>query len=142
MDDLHVNGKLTLGENTADNGGLRLAWMALLADAASNHTSLDQKTATGYTPKQELFLGWGQNWCASERPEFLRLAVQVDVHSPDRIRANGVIVNMPEFGAGLRLQDRASRCRRRRRRCAASGETAVIEAALRVGSARAMGRYA
>ena len=98
VDDLHVNGKLTLGENTADNGGLRLAWMALLADAASNHTSLDQKTATGYTPKQELFLGWGQNWCASERPEFLRMAVQVDVHSPDRIRANGVVVNMPEFG--------------------------------------------
>jgi endothelin-converting enzyme/putative endopeptidase len=97
VDDLHVNGKLTLGENTADNGGLRLAWMALLADAASQHTSLDQKTATGYTPKQELFLGWGQNWCASERPEYVRLAVQADVHSPDHIRANGVVVNMPEF---------------------------------------------
>ncbi|HEY1964894.1 MAG TPA: M13-type metalloendopeptidase, partial [Acidobacteriaceae bacterium] len=76
---------------------LRLAWMALLADAASSHTLLDQKTATGFTPKQELFLGWGQNWCASERSEYLRLAVQVDVHSPDRIRANGVVVNMPEF---------------------------------------------
>jgi endothelin-converting enzyme/putative endopeptidase len=101
VDDLHVNGKLTLGENTADNGGLRLAWMALLADAASSHTPLDQKTATGYTPKQELFLGWGQNWCSSERPEYVRLAVQVDVHSPDRIRANGVIVNMPEFGGAF-----------------------------------------
>jgi endothelin-converting enzyme/putative endopeptidase len=98
VDDLHVNGKLTLGENTADNGGLRLAWMALLADAASSHTPLDQKTASGYTPKQELFLGWGQNWCSSERPEYVRLAVQADVHSPDRIRANGVVVNMPEFG--------------------------------------------
>ncbi len=98
VDDLHVNGKLTLGENTADNGGLRLAWMALLADAAGSHPPLDQKTATGYTPKQELFLGWGQNWCSSERPEYVRLAVQVDVHSPDRIRANGVVVNMPEFG--------------------------------------------
>jgi putative endopeptidase len=98
VDDLHVNGKLTLGENTADNGGLRLAWMALVADAASKRTPLDQKTATGYTPKQELFLGWAQNWCASERPEYQRLAVQVDVHSPDHIRANGVIVNMPEFG--------------------------------------------
>jgi putative endopeptidase len=98
VDDLHVNGKLTLGENTADNGGLRLAWMALLADAARNHTAIDQKTASGYTPKQELFLGWGQNWCASERSEYERLAVQVDVHSPDRIRANGVVVNMPEFG--------------------------------------------
>ena len=97
VDDLHVNGKLTLGENTADNGGLRLAWMALLADAAGNHTPLDQKTATGYTAKQELFLGWAQNWCSTERPEMLRMAVRVDPHSPDRIRANGVVVNMPEF---------------------------------------------
>ena len=97
VDDLHVNGKLTLGENTADNGGLRLAWMALLADAASNHTPLDQKTAAGYTPKQELFLGWAQNWCSTDRPEMLRMAVRVDPHSPDRIRANGVVVNMPEF---------------------------------------------
>ncbi len=97
VDDLHVNGKLTLGENTADNGGLRLAWMALMADAAGKHTALDQKTATGYTPKQELFLGWAQNWCSTDRPEMLRLAVQTDVHSPDRVRANGVVVNMPEF---------------------------------------------
>ena len=99
VDNLHVNGKLTLGENTADNGGLRLAWMALLSDAANKQTPLDKKTSTGYTPKQELFLGWAQNWCSTERPELLRLAVQTDVHSPDRIRANGVIVNMPEFGA-------------------------------------------
>jgi endothelin-converting enzyme/putative endopeptidase len=97
VDDLHVNGKLTLGENTADNGGLRLAWMALLADAASKGESLESKTANGYTPKQELFLGWAQNWCSTERPEMLRLAVQTDVHSPDRVRANGVVVNMPEF---------------------------------------------
>jgi putative endopeptidase len=97
VDDLHVNGKLTLGENTADNGGLRLAWMALVADAASKQTPIDQKTATGYTPKQELFLGWAQNWCSSERPEMLRMLVQTDVHSPDRNRANGVVVNMPEF---------------------------------------------
>jgi putative endopeptidase len=98
VDDLHVNGKLTLGENTADNGGLRLAWMALVADAASHAASLDAKTATGFTPKQELFLGWAQNWCSTERPEMQRMLVRVDPHSPDHIRANGVIVNMPEFG--------------------------------------------
>ena len=97
VDDLHVNGKLTLGENTADNGGLRLAWMALVADAAGKHTPLDAKTATGYTPKQEFFLGFAQNYCSTERPELLRMAVRTDPHSPDRIRANGVIVNMPEF---------------------------------------------
>ncbi len=102
VDDIHVNGKLTLGENTADNGGLRLAWMALLADAARNHsaldTALDTRTANGYTPKQQLFLGWAQNWCSTERPEMLRMGARVDAHSPDRIRANGVVVNMPEFG--------------------------------------------
>ncbi|MDQ1694407.1 MAG: putative endopeptidase, partial [Acidobacteriaceae bacterium] len=98
VDDLHVNGKLTLGENTADNGGLRLAWMALLADAARNHTSLDTKVATGYTPKQEFFLGFAQNWCSSERPEMLRLAVQTDPHAPDTLRVKGAILNMPEFG--------------------------------------------
>ena len=79
------------------NGGLRLAWMALLANAASKHESLDTKTATGYTPKQEIFLGWAQNWCSTERPEMQRMLVRIDVHSPDHIRANGVIVNMPEF---------------------------------------------
>ncbi len=97
VDDLHVDGKLTLGENTADNGGLRLAWMALVADAAGKHTPLDQKTAEGTTPAQQIFIGWAQNWCSTERPDYLRLTVRVDPHSPDRIRANGVVVNMPEF---------------------------------------------
>lgn len=98
VDDMHVNGKLTLGENTADNGGLRLAWMALLANAAGDHTALDTKLADGYTAKQHLFIGWAQNWCSTDRPEMMRMAVRTDVHSPDRIRANGVVVNMPEFG--------------------------------------------
>ena len=97
IDDVHVNGKLTLGENTADNGGLRLAWMALLADAARTHKPVDQKNADGYTPAQQLFLGWAQNWCSTMRPEMLRMAAQVDEHSPDHNRANGVVVNMPEF---------------------------------------------
>ncbi len=101
VDDLHVNGKLTLGENTADNGGLRLALMALVANAAANHTNLDQKAADGYTPQQQLFLGWAQNWCANDRPEMTRMQVQTDPHSPDRIRANGVVVNMPEFATAF-----------------------------------------
>ncbi len=101
VEDLHVNGKLTLGENTADNGGLRLALMALVADAAAHGTNLEQKTATGYTPVQEMFLGWAQNWCSTERPEALRMLVQTDPHSPDRIRANGVVVNMPEFATAF-----------------------------------------
>ena len=97
VDTLHVNGKLTLGENTADNGGLRLALMALVADAGRTGVDLAKKDATGYTPQQQLFLGWAQNWCATERPEMVRMLVQTDPHSPDAIRTKGVLVNMPEF---------------------------------------------
>jgi putative endopeptidase len=97
VDDAKVNGKLTLGENTADNGGLRLAFIAFLADAKRKNIDLDQKQ-DGYTPIQQFFLGHGQNWCGSTRPEQLRLQVQTDPHSPREFRANGVVQNMPEFG--------------------------------------------
>jgi len=96
--DTHVNGKLTLGENTADNGGMRLAYMAFLARAAQDGIDLNRKSSAGYTPVQELFLGFAQNWCSQWRPEMERLIVTTDPHSPDRFRTNGVLVNMPEFG--------------------------------------------
>jgi putative endopeptidase len=97
VDDVHVNGKLTLGENTADNGGLRLAFIAFLADAKRKNIDLTQKQ-NGYTPIQQFFLGHGQNWCGSTRPEQLRLQVQTDPHSPREFRVNGVVRNIPEFG--------------------------------------------
>ena len=97
VDDAKVNGKLTLGENTADNGGLRLAFIAFLADAKRKNMDLSQKQ-DGYTPIQQFFLGHGQNWCGSTRPEQLRLQVQTDPHSPREFRVNGVVQNMPEFG--------------------------------------------
>ena len=96
--DTKLNGKLTLGENTADNGGLRLAYMALLARAAQDGVDLKNKSADGYTPLQQFFLGFAQDWCSEWRPEFERLIATTDPHSPDRFRANGVLVNMPEFG--------------------------------------------
>jgi putative endopeptidase len=96
--DVHVNGKLTLGENTADNGGLRLAYEAFLADAQRKHIDLEKKQPDGYTPIQQFFLAYGQNWCGSTRPQQLRLQVQTDPHSPRQYRDNGVIQNMPEFG--------------------------------------------
>jgi putative endopeptidase len=95
--DAKVNGKLTLGENTADNGGLRLAYLAFLSDAARKNISLSEKQ-DGYTPAQQFFLGFGQNWCGDTRPEQLRLQVQTDPHSPRQFRVNGVVQNMPEFG--------------------------------------------
>ena len=67
VDDVKLNGKLTLGENTADNGGLRLALMALPGTAVAAQaarTKLD-----GFTPEQRVFLGWGQVWCENARPE-------------------------------------------------------------------------
>jgi putative endopeptidase len=96
--DTKLNGKLTLGENTADNGGLRLAYMAFLARAAQEGIDLDKKSGEGYTPVQEMFAGFAQDWCAQWRPELERLVATTDPHSPDRFRANGVLVNMPEFG--------------------------------------------
>jgi putative endopeptidase len=105
VDDVHVNGKLTLGENTADNGGLRLAYQAFLTDAQRKHIDLAQKQADGYTPLQEFFLGHGQDWCGQTRPEAMRLQVQTDPHSPRQFRVVGVVQNMPEFGKafGCRL---------------------------------------
>ena len=97
IDDVKVNGKLTLGENTADNGGLRLAFMAFLEDAKRKNIDLKEKQ-DGYTPIQQFFLGHGQTWCGDTRPEQLRLQVQTDPHSPRQFRVNGVVENMPEFG--------------------------------------------
>jgi len=95
--DAKVNGRLTLGENTADNGGLRLAFMAFLADAKRKNIDLEQKQ-DGYTALEQFFVAYGQNWCGDTRPEQLRLQVQTDPHSPREVRVNGVVQNMPEFG--------------------------------------------
>jgi len=95
VDDVHVRGKLTLGENTADNGGLRIAHMALmksLADAAKEAEKID-----GFTPEQRLFIGWGQIWCQNQTDQMARLLAQNNEHSPGNYRANGVVQNMPEF---------------------------------------------
>jgi putative endopeptidase len=97
VDDVKINGKLTLGENTADNGGLRLAYIAFLADAKRKSIDLNNKQ-DGYTPMQQFFLGHGQSWCGDTRAEQLRLQVQTDPHSPRKFRVNGVVRNMPEFG--------------------------------------------
>ncbi len=89
----HVNGRLTLGENTADNGGLRLALMAYLAGpGARNQSKID-----GFTPEQRVFLGWAQVWCENARPEAERLKAATNPHSSNKYRVNGPMSNMPEF---------------------------------------------
>jgi len=93
VDDVKLNGKLTLGENTADNGGLRLAFLAYIASQAGR----ERQTLDGFTPEQRVFLGWAQVWCENRRPEYERLQAQTNPHSPGRYRVNGVVSNMPEF---------------------------------------------
>jgi endothelin-converting enzyme/putative endopeptidase len=93
VDEVKLNGKLTLGENTADNGGLRLAYMALMSKLAGK----EPPPRDGFTAEQRFFLGWGQVWCQNVRPEAARLRAQTDPHSPGNFRVNGVVSNMAEF---------------------------------------------
>jgi putative endopeptidase len=97
VDDLKLNGRLTLGENTADNGGARIALMALEHMIAEDKTGKEGQSIDGYTPEQRFFLGFGRVWCEKQRPENLRLLVTTNPHSPGKYRVNGVVQNMPEF---------------------------------------------
>jgi putative endopeptidase len=93
VDDIKINGKLTLGEDTADLGGLLLAYMAWKDDTKTqNLEPLDD-----LTPDQRFFVGYGQSWCGQTRDETKRLRATVDPHSPEKYRTNGVVSNMPEF---------------------------------------------
>jgi endothelin-converting enzyme/putative endopeptidase len=102
VDDLKLNGRLTLGENTADNGGARIALMALEHMMADD--SATAQTINGYTPQQRFFLGYGRAWCEKRRPEYSRMLVSVDPHSPGKYRVNGVVQNMPEFLKAFRCK--------------------------------------
>jgi endothelin-converting enzyme/putative endopeptidase len=100
VDDLHVNGRLTLGENLADIGGLRLAYLAYLDHAEKAGVDLTKPGSAEYgglTPVQQFFAAYGQGWCESRRPEMTRDIVQTDPHSPEVFRVNGVVQNLPEF---------------------------------------------
>ncbi len=94
VDDVRLNGKLTLGENVADNGGLRIAFMALM-DALDEADR--KKRIEGFTPEQRFFLGWAQVWCSNSTDDLKRLQTQTDPHALGEFRVNGVVSNMPEF---------------------------------------------
>jgi len=91
----NLNGRLTLGENGADNAGVRLAYMALLGGLENG--SVDNSKLDGYTPEQRFFLGYAQVWCENQRPESLRNRVRTDPHSPGEFRVIGVVQNSAEF---------------------------------------------
>jgi putative endopeptidase len=97
VDDIKLNGRLTLGENTADNGGARVALAALERMIADDKTGKEEEKIDGYTPEQRFFLGFGRVWCEKRRPEVARMRAVTDPHSPGKYRVNGVVENMPEF---------------------------------------------
>lgn len=101
VDTIHLNGELTLGENIADIGGLKAAYLAhRRTPAGKGH----EKGAQGFTPDQRFFLAFAQSWRAKIRPETLRLWATMDPHSPPRYRVNGPLSRMPEFYRAFNLQ--------------------------------------
>jgi endothelin-converting enzyme/putative endopeptidase len=89
------NGLLTQGEDTADNGGLRLALMAL--EDVSQGKDLDAKEADGWTARQRFFLSYANSWCNNIRPEIARTIVLTNPHSLAKYRVNNVVTNLPQF---------------------------------------------
>jgi putative endopeptidase len=110
------NGHLTQGEDTADNGGLRLALMAVNNKLQSEGKSLDAKEADGWTPRQKFFVSYAYSWCEELRPEFMRTIVLTNPHSIPKYRVNNVVSNMPEFQEAFSCKKgspmvRADQCR-------------------------------
>jgi len=97
VDNIKINGQLTLGEDVADLGGTLLAYLAW-KDATKNQ---NLQPADGLTPDQRFFVGMAQWACGDERPETKRMNAITNPHSPEEFRINGVVSNMPEFGAAF-----------------------------------------
>ncbi|MBK5188286.1 MAG: M13 family metallopeptidase [Gemmatimonadaceae bacterium] len=97
LDSLHVNGKLTLGEDIADLGGLKIAYEAMERSFSGKRPA----PIDGFTPEQRFFLSWAQIWREKARPEAERQQVLTDPHAPSHWRVNGPLANMPEFAAAF-----------------------------------------
>jgi putative endopeptidase len=95
VDDLHLNGRLTLGENTADNGGSHIALIALRQRI--EHDPKLGETREGFTPDQRFWIGFAQVWCQNQTDESSRLLVKTDPHSPGKFRVIGTVQNSPDF---------------------------------------------
>jgi putative endopeptidase len=93
IDDLKINGEMTLGENIADLGGLKISYLAFL----KTRQDKPAEKIDGFTPQQRFFLSYAMLWRAAVRPEFLRRQVRTDYHSPARYRVLGPLYNTPEF---------------------------------------------
>jgi predicted metalloendopeptidase len=93
VDDLHINGNFTQGENIADLGGVKLAYAAM--EKALGNGPRDK--IDGFTPEQRFFLSWATVWRTNSRPESLQMQTLTDPHSAARFRVDGPLSNLPEF---------------------------------------------
>ena len=103
---MKLNGKLTLGENIADNGGIKQAYVAYKAYEAA-HPEAAQPAVDGLTNDQLFFVAFAQTWCSLATPEIERVLVKVDPHSPPRFRVNGPLSNYPKFGDAFQCKEGA-----------------------------------
>lgn len=102
IDTLHINGKLTLNENTADIGGLTIAYYAFQRALAAHPQA---GRVLGYTPNQEFFLAAAQSWRTKARPEIIRLSVAMDNHALPWWRINGSASSVPEFATAFSCKE-------------------------------------
>jgi endothelin-converting enzyme/putative endopeptidase len=114
VDDSHIKGKLTLGENIADLGGVKLSY-ATFQRAEQAHPSTPN--AGGFTLGQQFFVGFAQAWCANYRTEALRLLVATNPHSPPKYRVDGPLSNLPEFAAAFQCKEGSPMARPAGQRC-------------------------
>ncbi len=108
LDSMHLNGRLTLGENIADLGGVTLAYYAMEKDFDENGRP---GKIDGLTPEQRFFINWATVWRSKYRAEALRNQVMTDPHSPGEFRAMGPISNLPEFKKAFDLNDNSKMIR-------------------------------
>ena len=110
------DGRMTLGEDTADNGGIYIAYKALQGALSRQGREMTSKEADGLTPQQRFFLAYAFGWCTEYRPDLIRLVVMSDPHSYPKYRVNNTVANMPEFAAAFQChkgqpQVRVNSCR-------------------------------
>jgi endothelin-converting enzyme/putative endopeptidase len=108
-----LDGKLTLGENIADLGGLELSFAAMNAALQGR----DAPALHGFTPEQQFFVGYAQSWCTKRREQDERRRAILDVHAPPRFRVNGPLSNLPEFAAAFACEEGSAMARPAAERC-------------------------
>lgn len=114
FESLHVHGERTLGENIADDGGVVVAYRAMMRELGGTSK---ERGRDGLTREQRFFYAYAHGWCVKETPEAARRFIEVDVHAPHPFRVNGPLFNMPEFATAFGCAAGAKMTRPERERC-------------------------